>query len=187
MTHRTAVSTCTVCRHPAAKQIDERLVRGESYRSIARRYDLGFTSVGRHARGHLSPKLQKLHAEREENRAVSLLSRVERLISKLEGLADDAAETGKAGQMLATARELRESYRLLGRLTGELDERPQVVNVLVSPEWQRVRAELVAALAPFPEARVAVSQRLLELGMGETASRPSELPVIEGTPAGRLL
>lgn len=149
--HRTTVSTCTVCKHDAAAQIDERLVRGESYRSIASRYGLVHTSVGRHARNHLSPKLQKLHAKREEGRGVSLLDRVERLVTKLEGLAEDAAETGKAGQMLATARELRESYRLLGKLTGELDERPQVVNVLVSPEWQQVRAVLLSALMPYPE------------------------------------
>jgi len=179
--HRTTVSTCTTCRHEAARQIDERLVRGESYRTIASRYGLTFTSVGRHARNHLSPKLQKLHAKREEGRSVSLLDRVERLVSKLEGLAEDAAETGKAGQMLATARELRESYRLLGKLTGELDERPQVVNVLVSPEWQQVRAVLLSALSPYPEARLAVSERLLELGVGEAGSGPPALPMVQGT------
>jgi len=45
---------------------------------------------------------------------------------------------------------------LQAKLLGDLDERP-VVNVLLSPEWLVLRGQLVAALAPFPEARVAVA------------------------------
>ena len=88
--------------------------------------------------------LQAVHSRREERRSGSLLDRIERLISKLEALAEDAATTGKASQLLAASRELRESYRLVGKLTGELDERPQVLNVLVSPEWQ-VRAAIASS------------------------------------------
>ncbi len=48
---------------------------------------------------------------------------------------------------------------LTAKLVGELDERPQV-NVLLAPEWLAVRAALLAALRPYPEARVAVAARL---------------------------
>ena len=44
-------------------------------------------------------------------------------------------------------------------LLGDLDDRP-VVNVLVSPEWQQVRAQILAALDPYPEARFAVAGAL---------------------------
>lgn len=155
---------------------------GVGYRTIAKRFDLHFQAVGRHKRNHLSRQLQAVHSRREERRSGSLLDRIERLISKLEALAEDAATTGKASQLLAASRELRESYRLVGKLTGELDERPQVLNVLVSPEWQAVRAVLLAALADHPEARVAVSGRLLELEAGGGASGPSGLPVVQGEP-----
>lgn len=172
---RIAKTACTVCQHPQHEEIDRLLVGGVGYRTIAKRFDLHFQAVGGHKRNHLSRQLQAVHSKREEKRSESLLDRVERLITKLETLADEAATAGKASQLLAASRELRESYRLIGKLTGELDERPQVLNVLVSPEWQQVRAVLVAALADYPDARVAVSGRLLELEAGGGASGPSAL------------
>jgi hypothetical protein len=177
-------SQCTICTHDQLRRIDEQLVKGQSYRAIARRFDVSFSAVGRHAKRHLSPQLQALHKAKEHDRTMTLLERMESLVLKLEGLAEDAADTGKANMLLATARELRESYRLIGKLTGELDERPQVVNVLVSPEWQQVRSVLLQALAPYPEARVAVAGRLLELETGGGAAGPSALPVIQGEAVG---
>lgn len=173
-------STCTVCTHPEAELIDRLLVSGTSYRQIAARFDLGMSSVSRHRNKHLSSALQAVHKKREGKRAVSLLDRVEGLVAKLEQMADEAASTGKTGQLLATARELRESYKLIGKLTGELDDRPVTLNVLVSPEWQQVRAVLLMALVPYPQARLAVSERLLELGAGGPVPGASELSVVEG-------
>ena len=46
---------------------------------------------------------------------------------------------------------------------GELDTRP-TVNVLLSPRWVEVRAVLLDALAPFPEARTSAAAALLEIG-----------------------
>jgi hypothetical protein len=155
---------CTVCSHPRRDEIDEALVAGVPVRQIQQRYGPHYNSVQRHKTRHLARQLQAVHREKE--RSESLLERLESLITKLEQLADDAASQGKANQFLATARELRETYRLLGKVTGELDERPQVVNVLISPEWQQVRAVLLTALSPYPEARLAVSTRLLELESG---------------------
>ena len=52
--------------------------------------------------------------------------------------------------------------KLLAKLTGELDERPQVqvLNVAASPEWAETRARMLHALQPFPEARQAVALAL---------------------------
>lgn len=181
---RISKTTCTICQSPALEEIDSALVAGTPYRKIATRHGVSTAALVRHKRNHLSPSLQALHTKREEKRTVTLLNRVESLVSKLEVLAEEASTSGKSGQLLQAARELRESYRLLGKLTGELDERPQVVNVLVSPEWQQVRAVLLAALAPYPDARVAVAGRLLELGVAGGGSGPVELPVVDGSATG---
>lgn len=64
--------------------------------------------------------------------------------------------------LLKTAGRLRDQLELVARLAGELQEAPQV-NVVVSAEWAAVRSALLAALAPYPEARAAVAARLLAL------------------------
>ena len=49
---------------------------------------------------------------------------------------------------------------LLAKLTGELDDKPEV-NIVLSPQWLTIRGAILEALEPFPEARVAVGARLL--------------------------
>ena len=56
---------------------------------------------------------------------------------------------------------------LLGKLAGELDDRPQV-NVLVSPEWLELRAVIVGALEPHSEACGAVLKAIEGVSNGHT-------------------
>lgn len=67
--------------------------------------------------------------------------------------------------ILETAALLKGSTEFLAKLIGQLDERPQI-NFLVTPEWQALRAELVRALRPYPDARAAVVGRMLALKAG---------------------
>lgn len=72
-------------------------------------------------------------------------------------------ETAKSKQHILGAtsaiREARSCVELLARLAGELAEN-NTVNVFVSPEWTQLRAVLIEALAPHPEARLAVAEAL---------------------------
>ena len=54
---------------------------------------------------------------------------------------------------------------MLGKLAGELDERP-VVNLNVSPEWLELRAMIVEALEPHPAAHSSVLRALESAGNG---------------------
>jgi hypothetical protein len=54
---------------------------------------------------------------------------------------------------------------LLAKLLGELDERP-VVNLTLSPEWLELRAVIIGALEPHPEAREAVVRAIEGAGNG---------------------
>lgn len=90
-----------------------------------------------------------------------------RLLARLEdaGVDVDRGETKHADPrelVLKTAAQLEGQITLLAKLIGELDERPRI-NLLVAPEWHAVRGELLLALAPFPEARLAVAARLASL------------------------
>jgi hypothetical protein len=58
---------CTVCDHPQRHGIDEALVSGAPYRSVARRFVLSESSVYRHKTEHLPAHLLKAREVEEEH------------------------------------------------------------------------------------------------------------------------
>jgi hypothetical protein len=56
-------------------------------------------------------------------------------------------------------REARACLELLAEMVGELSRQPQI-NILVLPEWERIRYTMLQTLAPYPEARAAVADAL---------------------------
>lgn len=158
---------CTICTHPERDAIDAALVSGTAYSAVARQFEVGPESVRRHHDAHLSPALAAMAAEREAEVAAGLVGQVRQLVARADELYEAAVLDGKPSNALAALREMRGSLELLGKATGELDDRPvTVVNLMQAPEWLAVRATILAALAMFPDARAAVSGRLLELEAG---------------------
>ena len=150
-----------MCIREDIDEINAALVGGVTGRKVAQDYPpLTQMSISRHKNAHLTAdlvpfrgpsSLQGTTAERVE----TLYARAEKVLA--------AAEHAKQGSLaLNSIRELRAIVELIARLSGDLDERPtmQVLNVTTSPEWTDVRARILGALAPFPEARLAVARAL---------------------------
>ena len=156
-----AAPTCSVCSREDADQINAALVAGESYsRIIERHKPLTAMSVSRHKNNHLTPDLVAYTGT--TGREGTTAERVETLYLRAEKVLS-AAEASKQGPLaLSSIRELRAIVELIARLSGDLDDRPtmQVLNVTTSPEWTDVRHRILSALAPFPQARIAVAQAL---------------------------
>ena len=73
------------------------------------------------------------------------------------------AEEGKDLRIaLGAIREARGCVELLGKLAGELQD-GATVNVFISAEWQTVQTAILDALAPHPDARIAVAMALREI------------------------
>jgi hypothetical protein len=164
---------CTVCSHPDSHAINEALVvQGESNRAMTRRYGLSKDAIRRH-REHIPELL--VQASRAQEVADADL-----ILDKLVGLEDEARvalkatkESGEWRTFLAAVAEIRENVKLLAQVSGKLKE-VQVhntqVNVLIAPQ---VHAAIVSALAPYPDARIAVAQALKEIeGNGQGAGTP---------------
>jgi hypothetical protein len=154
--------TCTVCTHPDRGAIDAALVAGEPYRSIARRCGVSAPATYRHQQEHIPVALSKAKEAAVVAHADGLLEQVRDLQGKALGILGKAEAAGDLRVALGAIREARGNLELLAKLMGELSDAPQV-NVMVSPEWISVRTVIVAALAPFPDARAAVAERLLAL------------------------
>ena len=58
-------------------------------------------------------------------------------------------------EMAVMMSQVRGTLELLARVFGEIQE-TTTVNVILLPEWQRLRTRVVDALVPYPKARTAV-------------------------------
>jgi hypothetical protein len=156
---------CTVCDHPERHSIDEALVTGAPYRSVAKRFELSESSVYRHKIEHLPAHLLKAREVEEVAQADDLLEQVRHLQAHALDILERAEKAGDLRTALAAISQARGNLELLGKLAGELDERP-VVNLKISPEWLELRAVIVGALEPHPAAHRAVLRALESVGDG---------------------
>ena len=142
---------CTVCDHPESHSIDETLVTGAPYRSVAKRFGLSESSVYRHKIDHLPAHLLKAKEAEEMAQADDLLEQVRHLQAHVLDILDRAENAGDLRTALAAISQARGNLELLGKLAGELGD--GTVNITLSSQWLELRAVIVSALEGHPEAR----------------------------------
>lgn len=150
--------TCTICIHERRADIDAALLAGEPYRGIAKRYGASASAVLRH-RDHIPVQLAKAKDAEEISQAHTLLERLIELNTETRAVLADAKLEGNGLLRLQAIARLEKQFELEGKLLGELQSGP-VVNVTVSPEWLTLRAVVITALHPYPDAAQAVSRAL---------------------------
>lgn len=148
--------------------IDAALLRRGSNRDVAGRFGLTKSAVDRHRKEHIPAALAKARDAAEVADADDLLRQAGALRAKAISLLMRAEQEGDLRTALAGVREARGCLELMAKLLGELKDGP-TVNVTLAPAWIEVRAAIVAVLAPYPEARVAVAARLAALEAGGDA------------------
>lgn len=146
---------CTICTHAERGEIDKALVSRQSYRAISCQYDVGRESLRRHAQDHLPETLARGREAELASEADVLLTDVRKLQARTLRALQTAETANDLQTMFRGVKEARENIALLLKVKGELDERP-VVNVVMSQEWIVLRAKIVSALEPYPEARDAL-------------------------------
>jgi hypothetical protein len=173
---------CKTCRHPKRADIDVALARGFNAVEVANRFDLPFPSVQRHRkRGHIPaaviaafPKhhtdlsaeaLAQLRAD-ESAGVLLYLAKQRRLLLKAQ---DEAEENGDREWSLRCTAAIHKNIELTARAVGEFAQHERVVNqtanltVMMTADYVKLRAGLIAALRPHPAARLAVGEVLAEI------------------------
>jgi hypothetical protein len=167
---------CTVCASKFRSSIDLGLTRGLSYRALALRFECSADAIGRHAKAHLTPvqraailaatspteiDLEKLSATESEGLLHQLV--VQR--GRLQVYAEQAAELGDVKAATSAESVILSNLTTVGKLLGTLVQRHAVThtNLLISPDYLKLRSTLVSALRPFPEAARAVGAALHRL------------------------
>lgn len=150
---------CTVCLSVHAQDADALLAAGRSGRSVAAELGLSPSAVKRHALHRVGRQTApsfaghpaKLPAAEYGPSTANGLDPLDELVTSLR---DSALGSPNAG----FARE----YRLALLAQAERSAERPAYDVLRDPEWLRLRRLLVAALAPYPEARQAVADAIRE-------------------------
>ena len=109
---------CTVCDHPERHRIDEVLISGAPYRSVAKRYGLSESAVYRHKTEHLPVHLLKAKEVKEVAGADDLLEQVRHLHAHALHILERAEQAGDLRNALAAISQARDNVELLGKLAG---------------------------------------------------------------------
>ena len=155
--------------------------------AISRRYKLSTDVLYRHAKQCLPPQLRakllagpdtdididKLMASESQSWLASLIALRHRLFASL----DTAEECGDGTMISRVAGQLHKNLELSGQYLGDLGRgSTSITNIMLVPQYVEMRVELVRALQPFPEARLAVAQVLHALEDKAAADvKPTEL------------
>jgi hypothetical protein len=156
---------CTICTHPNRADIDAALISGDPTRRIAAQYGASDTSLRRH-KEHIPVALAQAVEAEEIRMADNLLDQLRDLQQRTLKILCKAESSNDLRVAVSAISQVRSNIELLAKLLGELDSKP-TINVLISPEWIRVRTVLMDALIPFPEARMTVAESLESLSTNE--------------------
>jgi hypothetical protein len=182
-------SRCTICQHPMRANIDLALATGVSRRLIASRFKVSADAAWRHGREHLTAELRTALAtkilQREGDIRRVLLEEGASVVDALRAVRGPlfqmflaAFDCNDARAATAIAGRLHESLSLSAKLTGELIPHvtTSITNILLSPDFMRMRGELLRVLARYPEAQAEVAAVFRQAGSQAAAEMGASAP-----------
>lgn len=153
---------CTACAHPKKEAIDHALIAGITHRALAKQYGVSVYALLRHQAAHLPETLRHAKEEVEVTHALNVVAQLHEINAESRAILHDARQSHDLPLALRAIDRIHKQVELQAKLLGDLDERP-TVNLTVSAEWVAIRTRLMQALAPYPEARLAVAACLQEV------------------------
>lgn len=119
------MKACGVCLHPNRESIDNAMVVSRPLRTIAGQFGISKSALSRH-RGHIAAAIVKAKESAEAAQAETLLERLESLIADCKSIALKASRARQWTSAVSALREVRGCVELLGKLSGELQQAPNV-------------------------------------------------------------
>ena len=179
---------CQGCNHLERMRIERLLAAGASIKGTARKFEIDYHALRRHWINHVSTEARAAYIagagatkdQLEEivaDESLALIDHYRIVRSALYKGFGAASELGDGNSLALLAGRLHENLRDCGRLTGELQHGPLLNiqnNVLLNPDYTRAIAQIVSAVAGYPEARDAIIAALRDL---DATSAPT--PVLE--------
>ncbi len=156
---------CSVCSHERRDEIDRALLFGElTTAEAARIVGVHRSGVSRHVQKHVLPVVAGSASPDASLFDIDIAEEVRTLFMRSRKHMRDAEQTRNMKAIASFHREARADLELLAKLTSLLQqEGTSTINLQVNAEWVQIRQVLQQVLAPWPDARAAVAQALLEV------------------------
>lgn len=187
--------TCQVCRHPERTRIELMRASGVSLDAIAVKFGVSRDAANRHWHRHVSPEVKASYlagpmqldelARKAADTGMSVLDHLHAVRVVLFSHLATATEGGDGNQAANIAGKLVHTLETIARISGELGALAtnttfniQNNNLVLTehPQFLKLQASLLHALAPFPEARAAVVDALRDLD-GQNGHKVSAVSV----------
>lgn len=178
-------SPCKVCTHAERAAIEVGLAEHRSIKGMSQRFGMSIFSLYRHRQHHMPPQLiakllsgkpyaQQNLDELRVTESEGLLQNAVIVRDRLYRNAESAESVGDFRAAVLAYGKIIDSLTLIGKLLNQFSAHAHVVNnqLIVSPDYLRLRTALIAALEPYPEARQAVARVLREIEAVEVNGAP---------------
>jgi hypothetical protein len=180
MTRRKAIKAarCSICSHPDRVLIEQTRIAGASLDTIAAKYNVSRDAIWRHMGKHVSEDLRAEYlaavpmkdlAAKAAAEGVSVLEYFSIIRATLMTQFQLAASVNDKHATATLAGRLTEVLRAIGHISGEMGSMAansitiNNVSIMNSPVFATLQANLLHALAPYPEARAAVVAALRQM------------------------
>lgn len=140
-------------------------MRGASVRDAAGRWGLSKSAVARHKKDHIPEAIaqaQQVQQARLIEHGGTLLEQVEAIKAEAHEIMNLTKSSPDKKTALMAMTKMLDCLELMAKVQGKISDGASI-NLTVSPEWARTRELIVAALAPYPDARQAVAAALQTL------------------------
>lgn len=186
---------CQVCNHDQRWRVELLRAGGASLDSLATKFGLHRDAIDRHYKNHVAPELKASYlcgpsqlaelAEKAAAEGDSVLDYLRMIRTVLSGQLAAMTEAGDGRGAAYVAGRLTAVLETIARITGELGALARStiningnIAIVNSPEFVRLQASLMRALAPYPDARGAVVAALRDLDVNN-AQAPLPTKVID--------
>jgi hypothetical protein len=189
---------CLVCNHLDRALIEGGRVAGVSIDVLSARFGLSRDAIWRHCKAHISNDARADYlaaipmtelAQKAALEGVSVLEYFRIIRATLMQQFQMASSLNDRNGVAVLAGRLTETLRAIGSISGEMGSMAansitinNTTTIMNSPVFASLQANLLQALAPYPEARAAVVMALRH--MDEENEAP--MKTIEHNPIGRV-
>jgi hypothetical protein len=157
---------CLCCRSDDRVAIDQALIAGETCLDLSRKYAFSHDAIQRHRDNHLPTPIQaeaaRQVAEAEALTGADMMTKVAGLLRQAEEILAESRADGDRLSALRSIHEAGEMVMRAAKLTGVVTDNVEI-NILVAPALQSLTTLVLQALAPYAEARMAVSLALSQI------------------------
>ncbi len=153
-------NACKVCTHEQRPAIDQALVTDASNRRIASQYGMSEAAVRRHKAEHLPEAMIKAQEQTDVRQAIAVVAQLRAINGVALAVLREAREDRNGELALKAVDRIQRQLELQAKLLGELQQEGTIVNIYTAPEWLQIRALVIQAVTPYPDAAKAITAAL---------------------------